>query len=319
MIQEKIIEILKTKHKYSSGEEISAHLKLSRQALWKHIQELRDIGYDIVAVPHLGYQLVSCPDKLLSFEIKHNLGTKFVGRNVHYFDTVRSTNDAAFNLGIEDAPEGTVVLAESQSRGKGRLGRVWESPKQKGIYLSLILKPKIAPSSAPILTLLTAISISEAIKEIAEIEVKIKWPNDLVVNNKKVGGILTEINAEQDRIHFIVIGCGINVNNDKGSLPQGATSLKEQKKEAVNRINLTQEVLRKIEENYLRLAEEGTGFVIEKWQALNTTLGKRIKVALEREHLEGEAIDIDKDGGLLVRTDSGFIQKVSSGDVVHCR
>jgi len=319
LLEEKILEFLKKKQEFISGEEISNHLKLSRQALWKHIQELRDLGYDIVAVPHLGYRLNSSPDRFFPYEISWHLNTKFIGKKIYYFDTLSSTMDTAMELGIKGSPEGTVVLTEAQTKGRGRLGRHWFSPKYKGIYLSLILRPKILPNSTPILTLLSAVSIWEAIKETCGLDMQIKWPNDILLHNKKIGGILTELNAETDTTRFVVIGIGLNVNNDKKTLAQGATSLKEQTKEEINRISLLQEILRKIETNYLLFQKEGSAPIIEKWRNYNITLGKRVKISCHREYREGEAIDIDTDGGLLIRKDSGLVEKIMAGDVVHCR
>jgi BirA family biotin operon repressor/biotin-[acetyl-CoA-carboxylase] ligase len=319
-MQEEILEFLKTRHGYISGEELSSHLNISRQALWKHIQELREAGYEILAVPHLGYRLVSLPDRLFPFEINHNLHTKFIGRKICYFDAVSSTMDIAMQLGLDGSIEGTVVIAETQTKGRGRLGRSWSSPKYKGIYISLILRPKILPNASSILTLLAAVSVCEAIQEITALEARIKWPNDILIHNKKLGGILTELNAEMDSVRFVAIGIGINVNNEHKAIPEGATSLKEQKKENVNRIALLQDILRKIEANYL-LFQRRTGkeLIINKWRNYNITLGKKVKVACQSIHLEGEAVDIDIDGGLLVRRDCGLVEKVMAGDVVHCR
>jgi len=316
-MQEKIIDFLRRKQDYASGEEISHRLGISRQALWKHIQELKEAGYDIAAVPHLGYRMICAPDRLFPAEISSRLNTKFIGRKIYYFDSVSSTMDIAMQLGLKNSTEGTLVLTESQTKGRGRLGREWFSPRYKGIYLSLILKPKILLNQAPVLTLMASVSICEAIKEIAALEAQIKWPNDILIHQKKLGGILTEINAEMDGIRFIVIGIGLNVNNDKKALINGATSLKEQKKEGINRIELLQEILRAIEKNYLTFQEKGAQSIIDKWRDYNITLGKRVKVYSHKEHIEGQAVDIDIDGGLLLRTDSGLVQKVTAGDVVH--
>lgn len=318
-MQEKILEFLKKRQEFFSGEELSHHFKVSRQALWKHIQEFKELGYDIIAVPHLGYKLASSPDRLFPFEINYGLNTKFIAKNIHYFDSVSSTMDIAMQLGMEGAPEGTIVLAETQSRGRGRMGREWVSLKYKGIYLSLLLKPKILPNQSPILTLLSAVSICEAIKEVTDLDAKIKWPNDILMHNRKLGGILTELNAEMDAIRFVVVGIGLNVNNDKKSLISGATSLKEEKGEFINRICLLQDILRKIETNYLLFKEKGPDFITEKWRNYSVTLGRRVKVVLHKHHLEGEAVNIDADGALLLRKDSGFIERVTAGDVVHCR
>jgi len=319
-MQEKILSFLKRRQDYVSGDQISHRLGITRQALWKHIQELKEAGYDIVAVPHLGYQLKSIPDRLFAFEVSGDLNTKFIGRKIYYFDGLSSTMALAMQLGIKGAPEGTLVLAESQTKGKGRLGRNWFSPKYKGIYLSLLLKPKILPcSSASVLTLLAAVSICEAIKEITGLDARIKWPNDILIGHKKLGGILTELNAEMDEVNFVIIGIGLNVNNDKKTLVSAATSLREQKKENISRISLLQEILRKIETNYLLFQVKGAQSIIDKWRDYSITLGRRVKVYYHKEHIEGEALDIDADGGLLVRKDSGVTAKVMAGDVIHCR
>jgi len=318
-VKEKILDYLNKKNDYLSGDQISKHLGISRQGLWKHIQELKDSGYEIVAVPHLGYRLESCPDRLFPFEVLRNLDTKFIGKKIHYFDYLVSTMDLAMQLGMQAAANGTLVLAESQTKGRGRLGRNWFSPKYKGIYLSLILRPKILPLVSPVLTLLSAVSICEAVKNITDLDVQIKWPNDVFLHNKKFAGILTEMNAELDKVNFIVIGIGLNVNNDKKSLISCATSLKEQLGQAVNRVALLQELLRKIEDNYFLLEDTGSQAIINKWRNFNLSLGRRVKVYYQSKHIEGCAVDIDIDGSLLIRKDSGIIQKVSSGDVMYCR
>lgn len=318
-MKEKILDYLNKEHDYLSGDQISKHLGISRQGLWKHIQELKDSGYEIVAVPHLGYRLQSCPDRLFPFEITRSLNTKFIGKKIHYFDHLSSTMDLAMQLGMQGEPSGTLVLTESQSKGRGRLGRSWFSPKYKGVYLSLILRPKILPAVSPILTLLSAVSICEAIKNVAGMDAQIKWPNDVFVHNKKIAGILTEMNAEVDKVNFVVIGIGLNVNNDKKSLIAQSTSLREQLGQASSRIILLQELLRRIESNYFTLEDKGSRAIIDKWRAFSLTLGRRVKVYCQNKHVEGYAVNIDHDGGLLIRKDSGLIQKISSGDVMHCR
>ncbi|MBI4972810.1 MAG: biotin--[acetyl-CoA-carboxylase] ligase [Candidatus Omnitrophica bacterium] len=319
MMRDKILDFLKKKENYVSGEELSHHFKISRQALWKHIQELKEAGYEILAVPHLGYKLVSIPDRLFSAEISRGLNTKVIGKKIYYFESVSSTMDIAVKLGMEGSPDGTLVISETQTKGRGRLGRSWLSPKYKGVYLSLILRPKILPAQAPIITLLAAVSICEAIKRITGLEAKIKWPNDILMYQKKLGGILTELNAETDELRFAVIGLGLNVNNDKKALLTSATSLKEQKKENINRLDLLQEILRRIEANYLLFQGKGPQPIIEQWREYNITLGRRVKVISHKELREGEAIDIDIDGGLLLRQDSGLTEKIMAGDVAHCR
>jgi len=318
-MQPKILNFLKKNPEYVSGEEISNSLNISRQALWKHIESMREDGYDILAVPHLGYKLISSPDRLFASEIKSGLNTKIIGSHIYYFDSLDSTMNTAMQLGIKAASEGTVVLAEAQKKGRGRLGRDWVSPKYKGIYLSLILRPQIPPGQLPILTLLTAVSICEALESACSLDAKIKWPNDIFVHNKKLGGILTELNAEMDEVRFVVIGVGLNVNNDKNSLLPGATSIAAEKGQAYNRVYILQQILRNLEKNYFFLKTNGGDFIIKEWRLRNITLGRRVKISLHKDHIEGEAVDIDSDGALLLRKDSGLTHRVTAGDVTHCR
>jgi len=318
-MRDKILELLRRKEEYISGEDISRHLGMTRQALWKHIQELRDDGYDIVAIPHLGYRILSSPDRLYPPEITEGLGTKFIGRNIHYYDHLPSTMDAAMELCSQDVAEGTAVVAEYQTKGRGRLGRSWVSTKYKGIYCTFILRPDIPSSQIPVLTLMTAVSICEGIKEYAGVLAQIKWPNDILVNGKKLGGILTELKGEIDAANFVIIGFGLNVNNSREELVPGAVSLKEEKKEEVSRQELLKEILRRIEENYGIFVRKGSAAILDKWRGYNVTLGRRIKLACRKEHLEGQALDIDSDGGLLVRRDSGIVEKFMAGDIAHLR
>lgn len=315
-MRERILDFLRKKDDYVSGDYLSQRLGISRQGLWKHIQELKEMGYDIVAVPHLGYRLEAAADRLFAFEVKHGLATRMIGRKIVYLDRVGSTMDAALRLGLDEVPEGTLVIAESQSKGRGRLGRQWLSPKYQGIYFSLILRPRIMPSEASLLTLLAAVSIAEALREVCAVEALIKWPNDLLLGDKKVAGILTELNAEMDRINFAVIGIGINVNNEKSSLPASAVSLKEAVGERINRVALVQALCRAFEKDYLDFqGAGGVARILQRWRLMSFTLGRRVSVASRGEVIEGEAVDIDADGGLLIRQDSGVVRKVMAGDV----
>lgn len=316
-MEEKILYLLKKNENYISGEEISRSLNITRAGIWKHMQELRALGYDIVAVPHLGYKLVSCPDKLLPAEIKFGLKSKILGKEVIYYDTVPSTMDIAFERGLKGAGEGFVVCAEAQSKGRGRLGRHWASPKGKGIYMSVLLRPQLAPSEVARLTLLCAVAVCEAVKQATGLQVSIKWPNDLQIKGKKLAGILTELSAEADRVRFIVVGIGMNVNTTVSSLPPGATSLRHELKRNVSRVELTKLILREIEQYYVLLQKKGFDPVAQKWRELSITLNKRIRVHEPRGFIEGEAVDIDTDGGLLVRSDTGVIIKKMAGDVVQ--
>lgn len=313
----KIINFLKKAEGYLSGEEISRDLKISRAGIWKYMQELRREGYDIVAVPHLGYRLMSCPDKLLPSEIQSGLQTKILGKDIKYYDSIASTMDVAFQLGVEGAAEGTVVCAESQSKGKGRLGRSWTSPKGKGIYMSVILRPSLAPADAAKLTLLSAVAACEAIKNLANVQAKIKWPNDILVGNKKIAGILTELSAEMDRVRFVVIGIGINVNTSISQLPLNATSIKNETGQKSSRIKLVQEILQSLEKWYESLNAQGFSPVIMQWKKLSSTLGQHVRVANLSGDIEGEAIDLDEHGGLIIQGSNGVTVKRMTGDVIQ--
>lgn len=321
MVNEEILYCLKRTSGYVSGEEISAGLGLSRSAIWKHIQGLRESGYDIAAVPHLGYKLVSCPDRLFPWEIKFRLKNRFIAGVVDYYETLPSTMDKAMELAINGSPEGTLVISEGQIQGKGRMGRVWLSPKYKGIYFSLIIRPAIPPQQTPVLTLICAVVICEVLRQQLNLEAQIKWPNDILLNNKKVGGILTELSAEMDMVHAVIVGVGINVNNDKKTLPSSAGCLKQEAGYEINRLNLLQGILRCFEKEYLQFQRRGIEQALDKWRHYSGTLGRRVRLSMSRgrHQLVGEAVDIDDNGGLLIRQDSGLIERVMSGDIIHCK
>jgi BirA family biotin operon repressor/biotin-[acetyl-CoA-carboxylase] ligase len=314
-MQTEIITLLKKANGYLSGEEISRQFQLSRAAIWKNIQELRRQGYDIVAVPHRGYELVSCPDRLFPHEIQFGLKTKIFGKEIVAYESIGSTMDEAFRLGFEGAAEGTVVCAETQTKGRGRLGRNWTSPKGKGLYFSLILRPSLPPTDVARVTLLAAVAVSEAIQRIGGANPQIKWPNDLLIDGKKVAGILTEMSAEMDRVRFVVLGVGINVNTPLSLLPGHSTSLRAEMKKTISRIQLFQEVLGAMERWYTQLQKEGFDPVIKKWKKLSATLGRRVQIKDPNGTVEGEAIDLDEHGGLIIRNDLGMRVQRMTGDV----
>lgn len=318
-MQQHIINFLKKSKGHISGEEISRSVDISRAAIWKYIQELRKEGYEIEAVPHLGYKLIALPDKLLAHEVQFDLKTKIIGCKVFYHESLSSTMDEAFKLGMEGAPEGTVVCAEMQTKGRGRLGRSWVSPKYKGIYCSIILRPKLSPSDLAKLTLLSAVAVAEAVEKSAGIQAMIKWPNDLLIKNKKLAGILTELRAEVDQMKFVVIGIGLNVNNTSAQLVEGATSLKNETSQSFSRVEILQEILRAFERWYIRCHHGDFEAVLLAWKDRAHTLGKRVRVTDPASVTEGVAVDLDHDGGLLIRQDSGVVVKKMAGDVVQLR
>jgi len=319
-MDDKILNIFRVSSgEYVSGEELSEELKISRAAIWKHIEQLRSEGYNIVAQPHLGYKLISTPDKLIAEEIAYELRTKLIGKKIYSYETTDSTMDIAHRLAQSRTPEGTAIFSEGQSKGRGRLGRNWLSPKGKGIYLSLILRPKILPTEAPKITLVSAIAVAKAIRKQTLLPALIRWPNDILVDGRKACGILTEMSAEVNTIKYIILGIGINVNTDKELLPKGATSLKEESGETVSRVELTKELLRQLEQQYLLFKKEGFAPIISEWRNLSFMLGNRVKIVCQDKKLEGHAVDLDLSGALVIRLDSGFTEKVLAGDVILVR
>ena len=315
-MDEKILNIFrKNPDRYISGEEISQRLKISRAAIWKHIEKLRQKGYDFMATPHLGYRLSFVPDKLFPEEIKFGLNTKIIAKKIFYYDVVDSTNTKCHELAEKKYPQGTIVIAEAQTKGKGRLSRVWASPKYKGIYFSIILKPDILPVHVPKITLLAAVSAVSAIRKLTQLPALIRWPNDILINKGKVCGILTEMDAEADRVNFIILGIGINVTANHSDLPKGATSLLGEGARDVSRCQLLKELLRELESHYLLFKRKGFEPIVQEWQNLSAILGSRVKIISHSEKLEGQASGIDPDGALILRLDSGFQKKITAGDV----
>ena len=313
-----ILELLRSAGaEYISGEEIASRLGVSRTAVWKHIRELREAGYDIVSHSRSGYSLREAPDRLLPNEVQHGLMTKYIGKKIVYYEEINSTNIEAKKLAAEGAPEGTVVVSEAQNTRRGRMERGFFSPKGKGIWFSVILRPDFLPQEAPKCTLLAAVSVARAMKKFG-LKAGIKWPNDILYEGKKLVGILTEMNAEMDRINYIVIGTGINVNIMPEDFPEDirrvATSLAIMKGEALPRVQFFREVLQAMEDLYDLVRTEGFAPVMEEWKQYTITLGQEVNVIGIRETFSGVAADIDAEGALLVDTPEGR-RRVLAGDV----
>ncbi|MCF7908066.1 MAG: biotin--[acetyl-CoA-carboxylase] ligase [Candidatus Omnitrophica bacterium] len=309
-----ILEALRGGSGYSSGEELAKKLKISRQALWKHILNLTEKGYEITAVPHRGYSLVSVPDKFYPEEIKHNLKTKLIARQIHYYDSLGSTQDFGRELGLDGAPEGTVVFAETQKKGKGRLMRKWISPSG-GIYFSLLLRPSFfLLGDVSQISLVIALAVIKAIKKATGINCQVKWPNDIILAGKKLGGVLCEINAETDRVNFIVVGVGVNINSK--DLPPEATSLLLNTRKKFKRVEIARAILGEIETCYREAKKDSFSSLLKEWSKFCVLWGKRIRVKIFDRMIEGEAQGIDEKGYLLLRSNNGLITKVSAGDII---
>lgn len=304
---------------FISGEELSRVCGCSRTAVWKHIEELRSEGYEIEAVRKAGYKLIAAPDRLSAEEVMAGLDTTRIGQLVYAYDEVVSTQPLAHELAAKGAPEGTIVLAELQTGGKGRLGRQWHSPKGSGIWMSLIIRPAIPLPKTPQMTLLTAVSMARTIQEQTGVPIKIKWPNDLYIGDKKVCGILTELHAEADCVHYLVIGIGINVNSEAHDFPEElahiATSLRIESRRRVNRLELLQRFCRHFEETYDTYLQRGFQPVREEWEALSYTIGRWVNVQTISQKLEGRAVGLDEEGVLLIEDAAGNRHKVYSADV----
>ncbi len=314
---QEILQALKNSPEPLSGEALAVRLGLSRAGVWKRINRLKSLGYAIEGSPRRGYRLLAVPDKLLPGEVTPGLRTRrFVGP-IHYFETLASTNDLAKELGARDAPEGTVVLAESQTRGRGRLGRDWSSPPGVGLYVSLLLRPALPPTELPQITLTAAVATVRAVQRVTGFAPGIKWPNDLLLDGRKLGGILTEMETESDRIRHLVVGLGLNVNNPAfpPELAEIATSLAQLAGVAFSRLHLLQAWLEEFEELYERFLVQEFAAILAEWKKHTVTLGRPVTVRQGPRTIRGLALEVASDGALLVQTASGEVVRVTSGEI----
>jgi BirA family biotin operon repressor/biotin-[acetyl-CoA-carboxylase] ligase len=319
-VDQKIVGLFRKKPgEIISGEELGTELNISRTAVWKHIKTLQELGYRIEAVPSRGYRLLSSPDILIADEIKAGLTTRRIGKKIICFRSTDSTNQIAFKLGEQEAEEGTVVIAEEQSHGKGRLGRHWESPYGVNLYCSIILRPPIMPAQAAQFTFLSAVAVATAIETTTSLIPRIKWPNDILVNGMKVSGMLNEMSAETEKINFIVLGIGVNINMRTELFPKHlrhpASSLYLEGGKPVDRTKFTRALLTALDflyEDYLR---HGVSSVKEQLLERSAFLGKRVKVSFQDLESTGIAAGLDDDGALLLKHSDGRIERILAGDV----
>ncbi|WLD91800.1 biotin--[acetyl-CoA-carboxylase] ligase [Alkalihalobacillus sp. AL-G] len=318
--REQLIGLLSGSEEFVSGQRLSDELGCSRTAIWKHIEELRKGGYVVEAVQKKGYRIQQRPNNLHPGEIKSNLKTEKLGQNVHYEEQVTSTQEIAHRLAMEGAPEGTIAIAEQQTTGRGRLGRPWHSPKGSGIWMSIILKPNIPPQQAPQLTLLAAVSVVQGIQKSTGLKPQIKWPNDILIDGKKIVGILTELQAEADRVNSVIMGIGINVNTPEDSFPEElasiATSLKvENGGSDIDRSELVRSILEEMEKLYTLYLEHGFAPIKLLWEGSAASLGKHVRVKTLSGELTGKAQGITDEGVLLIEDQAGEVHQVYSADI----
>src|SRR3990170_6242435 len=318
--EQEIIRLLKKKSRsYLSGQTLSKSFGLSRTAIWKHINAIKKMGYFIEASPAKGYRLNLDNLPFNAFEISSNLKTSFIGKDISFYKDTGSTNDAARAFAIKGAREGFAVVADSQTKGKGILGRSWESPAGVNIYTSIVLRPSIMPLFAPQLTLVSAVAVAEAISKYSQKTPEVKWPNDILINSKKVAGILTEMNSETDRINFVIIGIGVNINMTRKMFPEElrpiATSLKEEIGKEISRIDFIQTLYLNLETWYKRYLKHGFEPIRRAWTGYFNMAGRVVKVRQMDKAIVGVAMGIDDNGELLLREKSGNITRIISGDV----
>lgn len=302
-----------------SGQEIADEFGLSRTAIWKYVKDLEKDGYEIGTIRKKGYYLITVPDRVNEANVKKYLTTTAYGRNIVYVESCTSTQLLAHEQAQENAADGTVILAEEQTSGKGRMARVWESKARKGIWMSVITRPVLTPQQAPQMTLVAAVAVTRAIEELTGLAPQIKWPNDILLDGKKVTGILTELQADPDLIKAIILGIGINVNQSEMDFPLElkpiATSLKMALGESVNRAALIAKILGYLE--YYTKLYETHGFSPIKllWEGYSNTAGKRIRAVMLNETIEGTALGISNEGMLELKLDDGTIRGIYSADI----
>ncbi len=315
-----ILRLFRTEAGYLSGGLLSRELRMSRTAVWKHISALRKDGYCIEAVPSRGYRLISSPDVINPHELAAQLDGTTIGRHLEFLQQTTSTNADAFRLAEDGAVEGTVVLADAQSGGKGRRGRVWSSPAGVNLYCSVVLRPAIMPHEAPQLTFLSAVAVARAIELTTNLTPEIKWPNDLLISGKKVAGLLNEMSAETDGINFVILGIGVNLNMTAGQLPDDlrhpATSLLLEAGSGVDRSRFVSTVLNELDRLYRDFLANGFGPVREEWQHRCNANGRRVIVSDSGTACTGGMfVGIDADGSLLLRSDDTILHRITCGDV----
>lgn len=316
-MKEEVLGYLKEQDDFRSGEEISKKLGVTRAAIWKAIKKLQADGYEITSSTKKGYKLIESPNLVTPHEISEVLKTKVLGKKIYYFEEIGSTNNEAKALSRERAEEGTLFIAEKQLGGKGRLGRTWESPSKTGIWMSLVLCPDIMPQYASQITLVAGLGMCEAIKEITGLDAKIKWPNDIVVNGKKICGILTEMSAQVEAIDYIVVGIGVNVNmlNFPKTLPY-ASSLALEGDKAYSRREIVARFLEIFEKDYEAYKQKpNLEAIIERYEEACITLHQQIKIVSRNEEIIAQGKGITKDGALVIKMADGTEKQISSGEV----
>jgi BirA family biotin operon repressor/biotin-[acetyl-CoA-carboxylase] ligase len=301
-----------------SGAKIAREIGVTRWTVWRWVQKLRALGVKVKGHPRTGYQLEKVPDVLVPDLLRRRLRGTMFGKRIHHFFRVESTNDIALQMGFQGEPHGALFVAEEQTGGRGRAGRAWHSEKTSGIYCTVLLRPPVSPAQAPLLTLVAGLAARDAVVEQTGLYPDLRWPNDLLLHGKKFSGILTEMHAEPDRVHFAVVGIGLNVNHTRfpDELAPIATSLRLETGRAVSRLELLLKLLRHLDSHYNRFLAEGAAPVVARFGEVSTyARGKRVRISTGRESYVGTTAGLEPNGMLRVERDDGRTVVVLSGDV----
>lgn len=317
-MKDEILSVLKESRDYVSGEELCRKLGVSRTAVWKAVNGLKEKGYVIESVRNRGYRLVDTPDVLLGEEIKSILDTKWIAHDILYFESIDSTNNEIKRRAEAGAKEGLLAIAECQTAGRGRRGRTWESPAGTGIWMSFLLKPDISPEKAPMITLIAAMACAKAVNSVTGLKAGIKWPNDIVINGKKVTGILTEMSAEPDCVSYVVVGIGINANMTvfPEDISATATSIAIESGHKVSRSAVVAGFFRYFERYYEIFIKDGNLSSLRKeYESELVNMNKQVAVITPGGELRRKAVGINDEGELLVEDDDKVVTAVRSGEV----
>jgi BirA family biotin operon repressor/biotin-[acetyl-CoA-carboxylase] ligase len=318
----KVLEVLEENEGPVSGERISTRLGISRSAVWKHIKELKAMGYEIESSQKEGYRLAKKSNRLLPYEVHKRLRTNFIGKKMRYYENTPSTIWVGKQLATESDAEqinGLVIIAEEQTGGIGRLGRSWVSPAG-GVWITIVLKPEIPIDRVFMVTMAGSVAVARAIRKEFDLGALIKWPNDIYIGDKKVAGLLLELYAEADKIHYCLLSLGVDVNispSELESVKGAVTSISAEMGHDVDRASFLARLLKEFESRYLLIESGEYEAVIREWKSLSCTLEHRVRINTMKATFEGEAIDIDEYGALLIRKDNGKIERVIAGDCIQ--
>ncbi|WP_058307603.1 biotin--[acetyl-CoA-carboxylase] ligase [Gracilibacillus massiliensis] len=316
---ELIAILAENEHQFISGQALSEQLDISRTAIWKHINELKKDGYQFESAPKKGYRLLAKPDQLNETTIKWGLETEWLGKSIIFKEKVDSTQDLAHSLARKGAEHGTIILADRQLAGRGRMERPWVSDDSGGIWMSIILRPAIPPHQASQMTLFVAVTLVEALEQATGQSIQIKWPNDLFINGKKITGILTEMQAELEAIQYLIIGFGINVNQGIDQFPkeirEKVTSLKIASGQEWSRTNLVQTILREFEKAYQLYIDSGFEAIKQKWMAHAYKLHEKIFIKTTQASFSATVQGISNEGALIVKDEENVEKLIYSAEI----